>query len=133
MVPRPVVAEEEVAALDHSPRLETAPNDLVEEFLRFQLQESQIGRIGHHRVDAQFLQELGLPLGQGQGGGSLLRPEQPRRVRIERQDHGRAAQTPGHGQESLDNPRMPQMHSVEVANRDGTAAQSLGQVVQGTK
>ena len=56
--------------------------------------------------------------------------QQPRRMRIEREDQGRGAQLPGHGQQPLDDPRVSQVDAVEIADRHGAVAEVFGQAVE---
>ena len=83
---------------------------------------SSVG-IGDHRVDAQLGQQFGLAVGPGQRRRGLGRTQQPHRVRIEREDHRRPAQLAGLVDHALDDPGVPQMHAVEIADRHRARAQ----------
>ena len=93
-------------------------------------QQLFVGRIGDHRVDAQLGQQLGLAVGPRQRRRRLGRTQQPHRMRIEREDQRRTAQLAGLFDHPLDDPRMAQVHAVEIADRHRarSAVRSAGSV-----
>ena len=123
-----VVAEEEIGAFDHRLRLQRVGHNLLKKLIRRKLQQRFVGGIGDRRVDTQFGQQFRFAVGPRQRRRRLLRAQNPHRMRIEREHHRRSADCFGLCQQSLHNPRMPQVHAVEVANRHSAAADDFGQV-----
>ena len=54
-------------------------------------------------------------------------------MRVEGEHHGRAADAAGHGEQIGDDPGVTPMDAVEIPDRDGAAAESLGQRFQGAE
>ena len=124
------MAEEEVGALDHGPCGQPLADDVVEELAGLQFEKRLVGRIDHRGVHAQLGQDFDLPFQPDERLGSGLRPKDAHRRRIEREHHGRPAHPPGHRPQSLEQPRMTEMHAVEIADGHGAAAKCLGEIVE---
>ena len=126
-------AEPKIRAFDQRPGIELFANDLGKELVRPQGQQCLVGRIGQHGVDAQAGQQFGFAVRPRQRRRRRVGSQQPHRVRVEREDHGRPTHLAGASQQPLDDPGMAQMDAIEVADRHGARAErgrKRGQVVE---
>ncbi len=105
-------------------------DDVVEELAGLEFEKRLAGRIDHRGIDAQLGEDFDFSLDPEERFGGGLRPEDPHRRRIEGEHHGRTADPLGHRPQTLHQPRMTEMHAVEVADRHGAAAKCCGKIVQ---
>src|SRR5262249_47744462 len=82
-IPLAIVSEREVWTLDHAARRELVADDPFEELLGRELQEPGAGPEDAHLGGAVLAEQLDLALRPDQRYGSLLRPEQRHRMRVE--------------------------------------------------
>ena len=124
------MAEEEIGALDHRPGRQPAANNAIEELAGLQFEQRLVGRVDQYGVNAHLGEDFHLPIDPDERFGGGLGPQNSRRRRIEGEHHGRPTDAPGHGPQSLDQPRMAQVDAVEIADRHGAAAKRFGKVFQ---
>ena len=117
-------AEIEIRPLDHRPRVELLADDAIERTRRAS------GAAALRRSDRRSPRRRPMPASssalrsvQVNGGGASAGRSNAHRVRIEREDQRRAAQLAGLLDHALDDPGVPPMHAVEIADRHRARAQ----------
>lgn len=119
---RAVAAETEIGAFDHGPRGQLVSHHPLKKLAVGQGQQRFVRGIGDEAIHAQLRQQLRFAIGPGQRPWRPLRPQQPRRVRIEGENDRGAAHVPRQREQTLHESRVSQMNAVEVADGQCPAA-----------
>ena len=77
--------------------------------------------------------KLGFAFGPRQRGRGLLGPEQSNRMRIKSEHNGRPSTLRGLRLERLNDGSVPEMHSIEVPDRERTATKMVRECIDLTK
>lgn len=125
--------EAEVAPDEDRGRVQRIDEDVADEVLGGQRGERAIEGEHQRRVEVKLAEQLDLALGRDDVLGAQLGPEHFERVAVEGDRHGSCADRPGVLAHPLDHGAVPDVNTVELADRDDGAAEvgrHLGRVAE---